>query len=204
MPEVAYTTVVNAPQAAIWDFVKEMDNWAPFVTGYQSHEVLDDANSIWTLKGDVGVLSRVVQFRVHITEWAGPARVAFTMSGVNEQTDGEGLFVMGPVSAEAAPSSAAPRLGFFKRLRSRMILFFYRRSNPLQTERTIVPAGSESSQLAFTLRMKSGGVIGPVVDAMIEPMLAPAAEDLANKIANEVERRQANGNADGGATDGTH
>jgi carbon monoxide dehydrogenase subunit G len=196
MPEVMYTTVVHAPQDAIWDFVKDMDNWAPFVTGYQSHEVINDADSIWTLKGDVGVLSRVVQFRVHITEWAGPARVAFTMSGVNEQTDGEGLFVMGPVAAEPAVPDAAPRRGVFKRLRSRMILFFYRRSNPLQTERAAAKSGTAAAQLAFTLRMKSGGVIGPVVDAMIEPMLAPAAEDLANRIANEVERRQPEGGSD--------
>jgi carbon monoxide dehydrogenase subunit G len=180
---------------AIWDFVKVMDNWAPYVTGYQSHEVIDDADSIWTLKGDVGVLSRVVQFRVHITEWAGPARVAFTMSGINEQTEGEGLFVMGPVGAdtETAAAPAAPRKGWWRSLRSRMILFFYRRSNPQQTERIVSQTGPAASQLAFTLRMKSGGVIGPVVDAMIEPMLAPAAEDLANKIANQVERLAAQG-----------
>jgi carbon monoxide dehydrogenase subunit G len=200
VPEVAYTTVVHAPQMAIWDFVKVMDNWAPYVTGYQSHEVIDDADSIWTLKGDVGVLSRVVQFRVHITEWAGPARVAFTMSGINEQTEGEGLFVMGPVGEEpeTAPAPAAPRQGWWRSLRSRMILFFYRRSNPQQTERIVGQTGPAASQLAFTLRMKSGGVIGPVVDAMIEPMLAPAAEDLANKIANQVERLAAQGAPSGG------
>jgi hypothetical protein len=200
VPEVAYTTVVHAPQMAIWDFVKVMDNWAPYVTGYQSHEVIDDADSIWTLKGDVGVLSRVVQFRVHITEWAGPARVAFTMSGINEQTEGEGLFVMGPVTAgsETAPAPAAPRQGWWRSLRRRVILSFYRRSNPEQTERIVGQTGPAASQLAFTLRMKSGGVIGPVVDAMIEPMLAPAAEDLANKIANQVERLAAQGVPSGG------
>jgi carbon monoxide dehydrogenase subunit G len=200
VPEVAYTTVVHAPQVAIWDFVKVMDNWAPYVTGYQSHEVIDDADSIWTLKGDVGVLSRVVQFRVHITEWAGPARVAFTMSGINEQTEGEGLFVMGPVAAETetAARPKAPREGWWRSLRSRVVLFFYRRSNPQQTERIVSQTGPAASQLAFTLRMKSGGVIGPVVDAMIEPMLAPAAEDLANKIANQVERLAAQGVPTGG------
>jgi hypothetical protein len=196
VPEVAYSTVVHAPQEAIWDFVKVMDNWAPFVTGYQSHEIIDDADSIWTLKGDVGVLSRVVQFRVHITEWAGPSRVAFTMSGVNEQTEGEGLFVMGPVGHVPVEMPAPPRRRFWRSLRARMILFFYRRSNPQQTERLGGQAGPAASQLAFTLRMKSGGVIGPVVDAMIEPMLAPAAEDLANKIANRVEALHAsNGSA---------
>ena len=197
VPEVVYTTVVNAPQLSIWDFVKDMDNWAPFVTGYQSHEVIDDFDSIWTLKGDVGVLSRVVQFRVHITEWAGPTRVAFTMSGINEQTEGEGLFVMGP-TAEAETAPVPPRVPWWRSWRNRVILFWYRRSNPQQTVRVANPAGVAGSQLAFTLRMKSGGVIGPVVDAMIEPMLAPAAEDLANKIANQIEHLESEGARAGG------
>jgi hypothetical protein len=128
------------------------------------------------------------------------------MSGINEQTEGEGLFVMGPAAAggETADTSTPPpppppaRQGWWRSLRSRVILSFYRRSNPQHTERIVGQTGPAASQLAFTLRMKSGGVIGPVVDAMIEPMLAPAAEDLANKIANEVERLAAQGIPTGG------
>jgi carbon monoxide dehydrogenase subunit G len=37
MPEVEYTTVVNLPPETVWDFVKDMNNWAPFLTGYQKH-----------------------------------------------------------------------------------------------------------------------------------------------------------------------
>ena len=57
MPEVEYTTTVNLPREKVWDFVKDMNNWAPFLTGYQKHEILNDTDSIWTLKGDVGVLA---------------------------------------------------------------------------------------------------------------------------------------------------
>ncbi len=38
MPETEYTTTAKLPVEVIWDFVREMDNWAAFVTGYQSHE----------------------------------------------------------------------------------------------------------------------------------------------------------------------
>ena len=48
MPEVEYTTRMNLEPEAIWDFVKDMNNWAPFLTGYQKHEVVSDTDSIWT------------------------------------------------------------------------------------------------------------------------------------------------------------
>ncbi len=101
MPEISYSTEIAAPVEITWAFVKDMDNWAPFVMGYQEHERVSDEDSIWTLKGDVGMLSRTVRFRVHITEWAGPSRVAFTMTGVNEPMQGQGVFRMTPGSSDA-------------------------------------------------------------------------------------------------------
>jgi len=67
MPEVEYTTKSAIGCEAIWDFVKDIDNWAPFLTGYQRHDILSATDSIWTLKGDVGVLARVVKLKAHVT-----------------------------------------------------------------------------------------------------------------------------------------
>ena len=75
MAEVEYTTTAKLPVAAIWDFVCEMDNWAPLLTGYQSHEKQSESESVWALKGDVGSLTRLVKLQVRVTEWAGPERV---------------------------------------------------------------------------------------------------------------------------------
>src|SRR5205807_1342508 len=90
MPEVTHTTHVAAPVDRVWDFVRDMNNWAPLLTGYQSHEVKDERRSVWTLRGDVGILSRTVQLDVYITEWAGPDRVSFTLKGLNEVVEGGG------------------------------------------------------------------------------------------------------------------
>jgi len=95
MPEVQYTTQVALPREAVWEFVKDMNNWAPYLTGYQTHEVLSETDSIWTLKGDVGVLARIVKLKAHVTEWNGPERVSFTLTGLNEQVDGDGTLEMG-------------------------------------------------------------------------------------------------------------
>ena len=95
MAEAEYTTTTRVPIDVVWDFVQEMDNWGRFVTGYQKHEKQDETHSTWTLKGDVGVLSRTldVQGRDHRVERAR-SRVAFTLDGVNEPMKGEGTFTL--------------------------------------------------------------------------------------------------------------
>ncbi len=90
MPDVSYTTVMRAPCSEVWEFVRDMNNWAPFARGYQSHEVIDERESIWTVKGDLGPISRVTKFHITITEWIEAERVAFTLTGLNEPITGQG------------------------------------------------------------------------------------------------------------------
>lgn len=90
MPAVNYTTVMAAPRPAVWDFVRDMNNWAPFTRGYQSHEILNEQESIWTVKGELGPISRVTKFHIVITEWVEGERVGFTLKGMNEPITGGG------------------------------------------------------------------------------------------------------------------
>jgi len=183
MPEVTYKTTMNLPVHAVWDFVKDMNNWAPFLTGYQKHEIVDECDSIWTLKGDVGVLSRIVELKAHVTEWAGPERVTFTLTGLNEQVEGGGTLFMSRHVGEPPPQ---PKLGLLQRL-ARWLMRLIHGKGP---ERALPAApAAEQSLLTFTLRMEAGGAIGPLVNAMLAPALGPAAEDLANKIAAHLEAR---------------
>jgi carbon monoxide dehydrogenase subunit G len=192
MPEVEYTTFVNLPPEKVWDFVKDMNNWAPFLTGYQKHEILNETDSVWTLKGDVGVLARTVELKAHITEWSGPERVSFTLAGVNELVDGGGTLLMGPYTPPVG--GAAPvvkRRSFFQRVLDAVFRFFFRRMNgpaPERQARALPTANGSASKLQFVLRMDAGGPSGPLVNAMLGPALLPAAEDLANKIAAHLER----------------
>jgi hypothetical protein len=192
MPEVEYTTVVNLPPEQVWDFVKDMNNWAPFLTGYQKHEILSETDSIWTLKGDVGMLARTVELKAHITEWNGPERVSFTLAGINELVDGGGTLLMGPYTPPA--DGAAPlvqRKPFFQRIVEAIFRFFFRRMNdpaPVRQMPTLTSANGAASKLQFVLRMDAGGPTGPLVNAMLGPALLPAAEDLANKIAAHLEK----------------
>jgi carbon monoxide dehydrogenase subunit G len=185
MPEVEYVTTMKLPPEKVWDFVKDMNNWAPFLTGYQKHEIESDTDSIWTLKGDVGVLSRVVKLRAHVTEWNGPSRVAFTLEGLNESVGGGGTLLIRKPDLEVAPEKK--KRSFFGRLLDGLFRFFYRLVNG-KTPKRLAPSRAESaSELKFVLRMDAGGPSGPLVNAMLAPALLPAAEDLANKIASHLE-----------------
>jgi carbon monoxide dehydrogenase subunit G len=94
MPEVNYKNIVNAPMDEVWGFVSAIGKWAPFLKGYQKHEEINDKESIWTLKGDVGVLSRTVDVKVNITDWDEEGKkVEFTIEGINEKASGGGTFI---------------------------------------------------------------------------------------------------------------
>jgi carbon monoxide dehydrogenase subunit G len=188
MPEVEYSTTMRLPLEPVWAFVSDMNNWAPFLTGYQGHEVVDKTDSIWTLKGDVGILSRVVELRAHITEWSEPEKVSFTLTGLNEAVEGGGTLVIGRCEATAAPAPEKAKEG----LMARLFRFFFKLFRGGGPERAALPAGApaEGSRLTFTLRMDAGGPTGPLVNAMLAPALQPAVEDLANKIAAHLEKGQ--------------
>ncbi len=199
MAEAEYSTTAKLPLDAIWDFVKEMDNWAAFVTGYQSHEKQSETDSVWVLKGDVGVLTRTLEFQVHITEWNGPERVRFTLKGVNEALEGEGTFTMAAFEDENAAPAASPdagKKGSVARILEAISRFFYRLVHG-RVERSASAdsgPGEGVSKMTFQLRLDPGGPMAPMINAMIKPLLFPAAEDLANKIMATLESRR-DGNA---------
>ena len=93
MPAVEHTAIVNAPIELVWRYLEEMGNWAPFLKGYQKHEEINDKESIWTLKGDVGVLCRVVEIKITITEWVEMEKISFELEGITEKVTGGGTFV---------------------------------------------------------------------------------------------------------------
>ena len=188
MPEVEYATTMSLSRPLIWDFVKDMNNWAPFLTGYQKHEILDETDSVWTLKGDVGILSRVVKLQAHITEWVDQEKVAFTLTGLNEKVDGGGVLVMTDVVADAPPPPAPKRRWFGRRFLDWFFRKMFRRMHGEGPKRLASPASAAQARLTFTLRMDAGGPTGPLVNAMLGPARMPAGADLANKIAAHLEK----------------
>lgn len=198
MPEVEYVTTMTLAPERVWEFVRDMNNWAPFLTGYQKHEIESETDSIWTLKGDVGVLSRTVRLKAHVTEWNGPERVSFTLVGLDEVVEGGGTLTIAKASAAAIAASngaaleqakppAKAKASLWRRFVDGFFRMMFRWVNGKGPQRLTAPGGVPESQLTFRLRMDAGGPAGPLVNAMLAPALKPAAEDLANKIAAHLE-----------------
>ena len=187
MPEAEHSTTARLPVPVIWGYVRDMDNWAPFLRGYQSHEKQSDTDSIWVLKGDVGMMTRTVKFHVHIDEWGEPSRVRFTLKGLNEPMQGGGEFLLEPYEDAAAAPAPAPKLGFFARLMRWLYRLFAGRTE--RAEDANAGPGAGMSRLSFKLRVTPGGPMGPMVDALMKPLMLPVAEELADRIMAELEKR---------------
>jgi carbon monoxide dehydrogenase subunit G len=194
MAETEYSTTAKLPVDAIWDFVKEMDNWAEYLTGYQSHEKQSETESLWVLKGDVGTLSRTLQFKVRINEWSGPDRVVFELEGINEQMTGGGRFeITAYEDANAdlpAKTSTARGEGVLARVLAAVLRFFHGLlfGRAERAETADAGPGAGMSKLTFKLRLDPGGPMAPMINAMMKPAMIVAAEDLANRIIGRLER----------------
>jgi len=186
--ETEFSAASRLSVDTIWDFVKEMDNWAPFLTGYQSHEKQSETDSLWTLKGDVGVLARTVRFRVHITEWNGPERVSFEFEGVNELLKGQGMFSVEAFEKQG-PGRVAWKKNLFGRMLEGIVRFFLGLAHGNSARRSSSGAGPGYARLTFKLRVDPGGPMAPMVNAMMKPAMGMAAEDLSNKIMAHLEAR---------------
>lgn len=196
MAEVQHTATTAQSIEDIWEFVREIDNWAPMVAGYVSHEKQNADDSNWVLKGDLGSVTRTLKFRVHVTEWAGPDRVTFELEGINEQMTGSGVFQMSRLGAggeTSAPETAKPaQRGPLGRLLDRIVRFFLYRvlsrpEAPAPAIDTPIDSSSHRAELRFSLEIRPGGPMGPMINAMVKPALTVAAEDLAGQIVARVE-----------------
>ena len=100
MPDVKYTLEVQAPAEAVWTRISDMRFWCTLMPGYVSHEVVDERESLWSVKGDIGILNKTVTFRVTITEWNEPTKVGFTLKATNENVTGDGYFLAEPTGPD--------------------------------------------------------------------------------------------------------
>ena len=203
MSQIEYAVQVNAPVDRVWSFIEDFDNWAHFVIGYQKKQIIDDTRSIWTLRGDVGMLAREVDIQVDITEWVPGERVAFDITGLTERISGSGSMVMTPVhpgeqvvSGVVGEKAGDPSWG--KRLQAKMARSVIDRvasksSESADTddetdEADAPPYEGEASRLAGKLQLQPGGALAPMIDMLMAPMLQPAAEDLVRGIRGALEK----------------
>ncbi|MFI7042507.1 SRPBCC family protein [Microbispora rosea] len=214
MPQIRYTVQIATPVERVWAFVEHLPNWAPLMIGYQKVVEVNDRQSIWTLKGDMGMLAREVDLQADITLWEPLKRVEFTLTGLTEKLSGSGSFTLEPAtgndageavtSAEESPASATPaprrkrrRLReAFARFQARMMRRMMKRAEGADeavraAAATIASAPADNSGagslLTFELQVQPGGPMAPMLEVLMAPMLEPAVSDLTKGIRAALE-----------------
>ena len=92
MPVGAVACLIPLDVAGVWAFVRDYANWAGCFPGYQRHALVGPGVSRWTVRGDLGMFTRIIDLEVRIAEETEPQRVRFTVEGLTENVAGEGLF----------------------------------------------------------------------------------------------------------------
>ncbi|WP_377863818.1 SRPBCC family protein [Bacillus sp. R86525] len=92
MAKGVHTIELTASPDQIWSFISNINNWAPLVTGYVKHKIIDDKHSTWRLHGDLGFIKRDVSLHVEIIEWNMPDKISFTMTSPTKKLIGSGFF----------------------------------------------------------------------------------------------------------------
>ncbi|QTH42537.1 SRPBCC family protein [Cohnella sp. LGH] len=92
MPNGIHTIELPVAIDKIWNFVSDMNKWAPLVPGYIEHEILSDRQSTWAFKGDLGFMKKTVKLKIDIKEWIEPTKVTFDLSGLSDNFGGNGYF----------------------------------------------------------------------------------------------------------------
>lgn len=92
MPNGTHSLELPVSIQHIWDFVSDMDKWAPLVPGYIAHEIINDRQSTWSFKGDLGFMKKTVKLQIDITNWMEPTKVTFDLKGLSDNFAGGGYF----------------------------------------------------------------------------------------------------------------
>lgn len=93
MPSGMYQVEVDLPIQTVWEFVKDMDNWAPLIPGYIQHRRYTNRQSSWEFNSIIGFIKKRISLMVTIKEWVEPTKVSFNLKGINEKFTGEGFFL---------------------------------------------------------------------------------------------------------------
>ncbi|MFS0781843.1 CoxG family protein [Bacillus sp. 1P06AnD] len=92
MPAGTHTVELPVAIEEIWKYVSDMDKWAPLVPGYITHEIINDKESTWEFKGDLGFMKKKVKLKIDIQEWIEPTTVTFNLKGLSDNFKGGGYF----------------------------------------------------------------------------------------------------------------
>jgi carbon monoxide dehydrogenase subunit G len=107
MIEAEHTVQIDANIDGVWDYVQDIRRWANLFPGCQDCTVIDENDSLWTIKVGVGGMVRTVNIQVHVDQWDGPQRVNFSYKLKAEPVVGSGSYS----ALQNGPNATEVKLG---------------------------------------------------------------------------------------------
>lgn len=88
MPTKEVTFTVHLPIRSVWSFMIDRKEVGCLFPGCKGVKILNDLDSIWTLRMSLGPLSRTIEMTAHTTEMIEQQRMAWTATHEHLVTSG--------------------------------------------------------------------------------------------------------------------
>lgn len=94
MASETHEVSINLSSQEIWSFLKDMNNWAPLIPDYLSHEMKSENEIEWDFKADLGFIKKTVKLKIDIKEREEPLKIQFDLAGISDNFKGGGHFII--------------------------------------------------------------------------------------------------------------
>ena len=88
MPTREVTFIVKLPLKSVWSFMSDRKEVGCLFPGCKGVEILNDMDSIWTVRMGLGPFTRTIEMKAHTTEMVHHERIAWTAMHENLITSG--------------------------------------------------------------------------------------------------------------------
>jgi carbon monoxide dehydrogenase subunit G len=88
MPKREVTFTVKLPIESVWSFMSDRKEVGCLFPGCKGVEILNDVDSIWTIRMSLGPFSRTIVMNAHTTEMVRHERIAWTAKHEHLVTSG--------------------------------------------------------------------------------------------------------------------
>jgi uncharacterized membrane protein len=92
MPSKVVTFIVKLPLKFVWSFMTDRREVGCLFPGCKGVKLLNDIDSIWTIKMSLGPFSRTIEMQAHTTEMVEYERMAWTATHEHLITSGDVTF----------------------------------------------------------------------------------------------------------------
>src|SRR5574341_1698424 len=115
MPSKEIVFTVNLPIKSVWSFMSDRTEVGCLFPGCKGVKIINDLDSVWTVKFSLGPFSRTLEMKTHTTEMKEFERLSWVASG--ENVTASGSVALSKLSESDEARELLPKLAHLERIR---------------------------------------------------------------------------------------